>query len=122
MPAAGRRPGRTLPLQAFWLGGHDVLFGEPLHLAARLGPVWAWRANAGAALDVRLGGPAALTTTVRAVGGRAVTLPIAVQHAGPSPGGFDLPPLGALQALVQRSHATVPTASLRLMVGVRIVG
>jgi hypothetical protein len=110
-----------LPFRSYWLGGHQVVFSQDHELTTRLGPASAWRGVVGTGLDSQLTRRVAVTTNVRLVAGSALDLPVQVRHITPPIPEFGQPVSpDAVAAAVSGSTVRVPTASVRVLVGLKV--
>jgi hypothetical protein len=118
-----RVSGEVEPLgfTTFVLGGHSVLFPNEYRLNTRLEPAWAWRANAGTMLDVRLAEHLALTAGARVVLGDDLHPTWRVTGADLSLAGFEPPPVEEISERLSSSSIDISTSSLRVLAGVKAV-
>ena len=110
-----------LGFTSFVLGGHSVLFPSEYQLNARLDPVWAWRANAGTMLDVRLAEHLALTMAARATFGDDLHPSLRVTGADLSLAGFEPPPVDEISAHLSSSSVEISTTSVRVLAGLKVL-
>lgn len=109
-----------LGFTTFVLGGRSVLVPNEYRLTTRLEPSWAWRANAGTTLDVRLASHAALTMGARYVFGGDEDVGLRVAGVDASQSGFSPPEDAEIDAVLATSSATVKTRSLYVIAGLKV--
>jgi hypothetical protein len=112
---------QPLGFTAFVLGGHSVLFPNEYLLNTRLEPEWAWRANAGTVMDVRLAEHLALTMGARGVFGDDLRPSLRVTGADLSLAGFEPPPVEEISERLSASTVSISTTSLRALVGLKVL-
>jgi hypothetical protein len=110
-----------LGFTAFVLGGRSVLFPNEYLLNTRIEPAWAWRANAGTTLDVRLAEHLALTMGARAIFGGDLRPSLRVTGVDLSLAGFEPPPVEEISERLSSSSIEISTSSLRVLAGLKVV-
>jgi hypothetical protein len=117
-----RTSGEVTPLgyTTFALGGHSTLFANEYRLTTAVAPSLARRVNVGGTLDVRLAPHLSLSCALRQVFGSAVTSTLSVTAVDRADAGYDPPSNGEITSRLANSRASLPTASTRATVGLRL--
>lgn len=110
-----------LGFTSFVLGGHSVLFPNEYLLNTRVEPIWAWRANAGTMLDLRLAEHLALTAGARMVFGDDLHPSLRVTGVDLSLAGFEPPPVDEISTRLSSSTVSISTSSLRALAGLKVL-